>query len=97
MPTIHNIPARTERRCSPCEFLKQANMLCSRLHGITCDYLCHNPDAFDDTPLSTDPKIAAKQGAMRERMAKHGRMIGRDDIQPAWCPLRREPAAAKSS
>lgn len=43
MPTTHNIPARTERRCEPCEHLKRENMLCSRLHGISCDYVCHHP------------------------------------------------------
>lgn len=62
-------------------------MLCSRLHGITCDYLCKNPQAFDDTPLSDDPRIAAKQGEMRSKMSEHGRQIGSNDIQPTWCPL----------
>ena len=45
MPTTIKIPARTERHCEPCEHLKRENMLCSRLHGISCDYVCHHPDA----------------------------------------------------
>jgi hypothetical protein len=44
MPSKINYPARTERHCEPCEHLKRENMLCSRLHGISCDYVCHHPD-----------------------------------------------------
>lgn len=97
MPTTHNIPAKTERHCEPCEYLKRTNMLCSRLHGITCDYVCKHPEAFDDEPLSDDPKIAAKQGEIRGRLLEHGREIGQRDLQPTWCPLRRETAEAQAS
>lgn len=72
-------------------------MLCSRLHGITCDYVCKHPEAFDDEPLSDDPKIAAKQGEIRGRLLEHGREIGTKDIQPNWCPLQRETAEAVAS
>jgi hypothetical protein len=90
MPTTVNIPSRVERHCEPCEFLAKTNILCSRLDGISCDFLCKNPLAFDDTPLSNEPEVAAKQGEMRARMSQHGRFIGRDDIQPKWCPLLRD-------
>lgn len=96
MPTTHNIPARTERRCRPCEHLKQTNMICSRLDGITCDYVCRHPDSFGDEPLSEDQAIRDKQVVMRASSAQHGRFIGRDDIQPQWCPLRREAEQVSS-
>lgn len=87
MPTQFKIPARTERHCEPCEFLKQSNMICSRLDGIKCDYDCTHPKCYDDLPLSDDPLTRGKQEAMREQNAKAGRFIGRTDKQPAWCPL----------
>jgi len=74
MPTTHNIPARVERHCEPCEHLKRENMLCSRLHGITCDYVCHHPGG-----------LPARLG-----LGMSGRMIGRKDIQPEWCPLKKQ-------
>lgn len=91
MPTTLKIPARTEHHCEPCAHLTRTNILCSRLHGITCDYVCKHPAVFDDEPLSADPKIAAKQGALRAQLLKYGRDIGQDDRQPEWCPLRRPP------
>lgn len=87
MPSIHKIAARTERRCEPCEHLKRENMLCSRLYGITCDYVCHHPDAHNFGPLPSDPAKAARLGELRSKTAEHGRMIGRTDLQPDWCPL----------
>lgn len=89
MPTTHKIPARIERRCEPCVHLKRTNMICSRLDGIKCDYTCGHHDCYSDRPLSNDPSIRDKQIVLRTRNAEHGRMIGRDDIQPEWCPLRR--------
>lgn len=91
MPTTYNIPSRTEHHCSPCEFLKQTNMICSRLHGITCDYVCKHPDCYGDEPLSEDLRIRDKQVVLRAQNAEHGRLIGDCDIQPDFCPLKREP------
>lgn len=87
MPTTLNIPQRTESHCEPCEFLKRSNMICSRLGGIKCDYNCTNPKCYDDLPISDDALTRGKQIAMREQNAKRGRFIGKEDIQPKWCPL----------
>lgn len=82
MPTKLNIPARTEHHCEPCIHLKRANMICSRLHGISCDYVCKHPNAYTQaSPI----------------MMTHGRMIGRDDIQPEWCPLKAKESDAKDT
>ena len=97
MPSTHKLPARTEHHCEPCEHLKRENMLCSRLHGISCDYVCHHPEANESGPLPSDPEKAARIGELRAKAKEHGRFIGRRDLQPSWCPLRRDPANAALS
>lgn len=93
MPTTLNIPARHERHCEPCEHLKRENMLCSRLNGISCDYVCHHPEAHEWGKTPTDPKKAELMGQLRARLTESGRMIGRSDRQPQWCPMRLDDAA----
>ncbi len=97
MPTTFKIAAHTERRCEPCEFLKRTNMICSRLDGIKCDYLCMNSKCYGDLPVSKDETVAAKQISMRIKNAGHGRMIGKQDIQPSWCPLLNPPTLPKTT
>lgn len=91
MPSIISKPARQERHCEPCEHLARENKLCSSLHGISCDYVCHHPEAHAWSELPTDPTEAQLMTRLRANMEKHGRMIGRCSQQPDWCPLLREP------
>lgn len=90
MPTTINIPARRERKCEPCEHLRRQNILCSRLHGISCDYACGHPEAFGPDPRLEDPAKAKLYGELVAHLKESGRVIGRNDKQPEWCPLRRE-------
>lgn len=90
MPSVFTVPSRTMRWCTPCEHLKHHNMVCSRLHGITCDYVCHHPEAHSWNEVIKDPKAAELAARLRARMVENGRMIGRRDQQPDWCPLRRK-------
>lgn len=75
MPSTIKIPGRTERRCTPCEHLRAENMICSRLHGITCDYVCYHPRYTVRGMIGLLPK---------------GQFIGKQDVQPDWCPLLTE-------
>lgn len=91
MPTKFTIPEHRGTQCAPCEFHKCFNAFYGSDHSWR-DYNCMHPEAFDDIqePLSSDPKIAAKQGALRAALLEHGRHIGKTEEQPAWCPLRRK-------
>lgn len=53
------------------------------------EYVCMHPDMFHDMALSDDQKVRDKQLEMRGRLKEHGRHIGRTELQPDWCPLRR--------
>lgn len=59
-------------------------------HNTWRDYNCMHPDAFGDMDLSDDPRIAAKQGELRAILTEHGRHIGKTELQPDWCPLKRK-------
>ena len=90
MPTTHKIPARTERHCSPCEFHKCTGALFTRIGpGGWKEYSCTHPNAFQEGPLPTDPEKAALAGELRALCKKEGRHIGKTEVQPDWCPLRR--------
>lgn len=93
MPSTYNIPSRQERHCEPCEFHKMFSAMFGGPGNVWRDYNCVHPEAYDDIhePLSDDPKIAAKQGELRARLLEHGRHIGKTELQPDWCPLRRNP------
>lgn len=92
MPTNFNIPSRRERHCEPCQYHKCFSAMYGHDYSWR-DYNCMHPAAFDDTftPLSDDPVKAALQGEIRGRLKEHGRHIGKTEIQPDWCPLKREP------
>ena len=86
MPTELNIPAKTEHRCSPCEYHKCIGALCVRQGpGGYREYVCQHPDANDElTPLGRS-------------LFGAGKYIGKTEKQPDWCPLRREPANVELS
>ena len=93
MPLTLTIPARTETHCCPCEFHKLTGALHVRIGpGGWREYHCTHPDAYefqkDGTPI--DPKLIALQKEIDGIMQKEGRLIGRTEIQPAWCPLLRK-------
>lgn len=94
MPSDVIIPARTERHCTPCEFLK------TETHGPAdqpwSDYLCRNPDMFPPLELSSNPRLRERQLASRRAMIFEGKSIGRVPRQPGCCPLLRVvvPASA---
>jgi hypothetical protein len=90
MPTTLNIPASMRHFCTPCEFLDRENTFCDRAHGITGDYICHHPEAFQWPPVPADFKEAELLARLRGKMEKNGRMIGRTEDQPSWCPLLRD-------
>jgi hypothetical protein len=89
MPSSFEIPSRRERHCEPCEFHKMTGALMGQPGNTWRRYSCMHLEAHEFEPLSNDPAIAAKQGALRERLSKHGRDIGKTEIQPEWCPLRK--------
>lgn len=90
MPSTINHPARIERVCEPCEHLVRENILCSRLHGISCDFVCHHPGAHQWGELPSDQTEVKLMLRLRANMENHGRMIGKRSIQPDWCPLIRD-------
>ncbi len=90
MPSTHEIPAHRERYCEPCEFHKMFSAMMGGPGNVWRDYDCMHPEAHNFKPLSDDPNIAAKQGELRARLREHGRHIGKTELQPDWCPLRRK-------
>lgn len=58
-------------------------------------WVCMHPAANHISPLSDNPEVREKQIALRERMAEHGRQIGKSSYakQPDWCPLLRQPSS----
>lgn len=92
MPTTLNIPARTEHRCSPCEFHKCVGSFHVRSGpGSWREYNCMNPDAVPSGPVS---KANQEHADLIMKIRAHdrieGRWIGKTEKQPDWCPLKRE-------
>lgn len=86
MPSEHQIPARTERRCEPCEYHKLIGAFHVRSgRGSYREYMCNHPDMNEGL---TEAARALFGG---------GKYIGKTEKQPDWCPLRREPANDKIS
>lgn len=48
-----------------------------------------HPDSYGDMELSDDQRIRDKQIILRTRLTGHGRDIGKTELQPVWCPLKR--------
>ncbi len=93
MPTKFTIPAVSETHCRPCKY----HVCIGSLHvyvggGGWNEHACTHPDAYEPLPEGTDPETAKIIGEMQAREV--GRNIGKTELQPDWCPLRREPAAA---
>lgn len=97
MPTTHNIPARTERHCEPCQYHKCVGSFHVRSGpGSWRDYNCMHPDAWnEDTSVPLTPEQELRAAEIRALVGKEGRNIGRTEKQPCWCPLLREPANEK--
>lgn len=91
MPTTHEIPAHTERHCSPCKYLKSNGGMRGGPGNVWDFWCCMHPEANSDGPLSEDQSVRDKQIELRAIMAEHGRSIGKSTFatQPEWCPLRR--------
>lgn len=79
-----------QRVCEPCEYHKLDGAFHARCgEGSWRMWSCTHPDAFHNLPLPEDPAKRAIALEMRARHQAEGRMIGRPDSQPQWCPLRR--------
>ena len=93
MPTIHNIPSRTEHHCEPCEFHKCTGSMHVRSgEGGWREYACMHSQAFRPLPTPTNPekaRIIERLEAMQNEGRHIGRHIGRTEKQPNWCPLKR--------
>ena len=78
MPTTFHIQARTEHRCEPCKHHKLIGAFHVR-HGpgSWVEYACLHPDAYEGLTLRGRLLFGA------------GRVIGRTERQPEWCPLLR--------
>lgn len=91
MPSTINIPSRCERLCRPCPHHKMVGAMYGSDFSWQ-DYNCMHPDAFDD---DREPLADPEKEKIRQRligcMAKDGRHIGKTELQPDWCPLKREP------
>lgn len=86
MPSTLNIPARTEHRCSPCEFHKLVGAFHARSgNGSWREYICTHPQS-ERRP--EDKKYRELCEALESQHS--GRWIGKTEKQPDWCPLRRE-------
>lgn len=90
MPTKFEIPARRETHCEPCKYHKMFSAMMGGPGNVWRDYNCMHPDAHDFGPLPDKPELAAKAGELRAHLAEHGRHIGKTDLQPDWCPLRKQ-------
>lgn len=91
-PRTFTIPARRETTCSTCKYHHCFGALCTRSgSGGYRDYSCKHPKAWDSMPADT-PKQAELRGQMREseRNMCGGRLIGRTEQTPEWCPYLRE-------
>ena len=91
MPTKFNIPSRVEHHCSPCEF----HVCTSSFHvrsgeGSWREYSCKHPDAPE--PLPEGGKHHNILVRILARELEEGRPIGRTELQPQWCPLKRNNA-----
>ena len=92
MPTTINIPSHVERHCAPCEFHKLTASLHVRIgEGGYRQYACTHPEAFERGPTPSDPPKARLAGKIDALLKREGRDIGKTELQPNWCPLRRNP------
>jgi hypothetical protein len=91
MPTKLNILAKSVTHCAPCEFHKSVNAFYGSDHSWR-DYNCMHPHAYDN--LQEAPLADPEKEKLRQRLIGHlleeGRNIGRTELQPGWCPLKRE-------
>lgn len=86
-PTTHTVPAHTRTTCGLCKYHVCTGALCTRIGpGGWREYTCTHPEAW---PEETDPKKAEMRGHLKT--IERGRMIGRTEETPAWCPYLREP------
>lgn len=90
MPHTYTVPSKHYTICAPCQYHKLVSALFGKPGNTWRDYNCMHPEAFNDEPLSDDPKVAAKQSELRGRLSEDGRHIGETAAQPEWCPLLRE-------
>jgi len=85
MPSINKIPERTEHVCEPCQYHKLTGALHVRCgEGGWREYACTHPESF---PVHEDPRVNAMYE--RHKVREDGRHIGKTELQPDWCPLKR--------
>jgi hypothetical protein len=91
-PTTYTIPAQRVTSCGICEYHKCIGALCTRIGpGGWREYACMHPEAFEPV-TDGDPEIAAQRGELRgmlKSMAGGGRIIGKTEATPDWCPFLR--------
>lgn len=92
MPKTCKIPARTEHRCSPCQYHKLTGAFHTRCgEGSWRSYSCMHPEAYNDQGEEAfTPELQARMKAIDALICCGGRYIGRTELQPDWCPLKRE-------
>jgi len=73
MPTKFEIPAKQETHCEPCEHHKCTGALYTRMPGC---------GAYREYECR-HPSLLHVIGS-----AQYGRMIGKTEKQPEWCPLK---------
>lgn len=85
MPTNLTIPEHIKRVCTPCEHHKCIAALHVRIgSGGYREYACTHPDAFEPTD---NPLLAQMHGRLMQMDG--GRVIGKTENRPEWCPLFR--------
>lgn len=88
-PTRYSFPRRSETRCGTCKYHECHSALCTRIGpGGWRDYACSHPDAFKDEEVAGHPGLVAHVEAI-ERQSYGGRLIGRTEATPEWCPFLR--------
>ncbi len=93
MPTTHNLRARTETHCEPCEFHKLTAAFHVRSgEGSWMRYGCLHPEAYQFGPMPTgiSPDRLELLLQTDELLKREGRDIGKTELQPQWCPLKRK-------
>lgn len=90
MPSKYTIPARTERVCRPCPHHKMVGAMYGSDYSWQ-EYNCMHPDAYDEREPLTDPEKEKIRQRLIGIMSADGRHIGKTELQPEWCPLKRKP------
>jgi len=89
-PTRFTIPSRVTTRCGICEYHQCHSSLCTRSGSSGWrDYACSHPDAFKGEEVPGHEGLVAHIEAI-ERQSYGGRLIGRTEETPDWCPFLRE-------